>query len=100
VVLDDRFPCTYGKPVFAQPYGNLIWVLLLEKAWAKLHDSYYNTRSGSAMEALIALTGAPCKDYNKKDDDIKKAIEDGFSTGSVVVCSGSDYLDNISEESA
>jgi hypothetical protein len=51
------------------------------------------------MEALIALTGAPCKNY-KKDDDIKKAIKDGFSSGSVVTCSGSNELENLSKESA
>lgn len=47
------------------------------------------------MEALIALTGAPCKFYRKEDDDIKRIIDDGFKNGSVVTCSGSDYLNDL-----
>jgi calpain-15 len=95
IVLDDRFPCVYGRPIFAKPHGNEIWVLLLEKAWAKLHGSYQSIDLGSSMEALIALTGAPCKFYRKEDDDIKKAIEEGFRSGSVVTCSGSDELNDL-----
>ena len=44
VVVDDRFPCLRSGEVFApyftRPNGKELWVLLLEKAWAKLHGSY------------------------------------------------------------
>ncbi len=42
VVVDDYVPVTQqGMPLFAKPAGgNEIWVMILEKCWAKLHGSY------------------------------------------------------------
>ena len=42
VVVDDYFPCmANGTWLGAQPAGNReIWVMVIEKAWAKLHLSY------------------------------------------------------------
>lgn len=40
-----------------------MWVLIIEKVWAKLHGSYTNIDGGLAKEALHDLTGAPCKTY-------------------------------------
>ena len=36
VIIDDFFPCYKGSPVFSRSHGPEIWVLLLEKAWAKM----------------------------------------------------------------
>jgi calpain-15 len=35
-----------NKPIFCQPRNNEIWVLILEKAWAKANGSYANINSG------------------------------------------------------
>ena len=40
VVIDDFIPCAKKAPVFSSANGNELWVILLEKAWAKLHGSY------------------------------------------------------------
>jgi hypothetical protein len=40
VIIDDRLPTSNNKPIFAAPKGNMLWVLLLEKAFAKLCGSY------------------------------------------------------------
>ena len=42
VVVDDYIPVTpQNTPLFAKPAGGReIWVMILEKAWAKLHGSY------------------------------------------------------------
>jgi calpain-15 len=68
VTLDDYFPCfpvDGGGPVYSQSHGNELWVLLLEKAFAKVRGgSYANLRYGYSLEALIDLTGAPFLHFN------------------------------------
>jgi Calpain family cysteine protease len=45
-----------------------MWVMLLEKAWAKVHGGYMNIDAGLTREALHDLTGAPTKTYFPKDE--------------------------------
>jgi hypothetical protein len=42
VEVDDQFPCKKGsaKPMFADPHGTELWVLVLEKAFAKFVGTY------------------------------------------------------------
>jgi hypothetical protein len=42
VIVDDYLPVKKNSEnlVFAKPNGNEIWVLLLEKAWAKVNGGY------------------------------------------------------------
>ena len=46
VLVDDRFPCDAGsgKPLFTSPKGEELWVLLLEKAFAKFCGGYVGRR--------------------------------------------------------
>lgn len=41
-VIDDQIPCSNSTnfPVFTQPVGNELWVMLMEKVWAKAIGSY------------------------------------------------------------
>ena len=62
VYVDDHFPCIRGangkwKPVFASPKGAVLWPMIFEKAFAKMHRSYECTQLGSAADALQYLTG-------------------------------------------
>lgn len=59
VTVDDWIPCslTTGRPLFAQPNGNEIWVLLLEKVFAKWSGCYKALDGGSILWAFRALTG-------------------------------------------
>ena len=69
VTIDDYFPCeVYGSPIFASFHSGELWVMLLEKAYAKIHGSYYLIKGGFVNEALIDLTGCPTSCYNLKDD--------------------------------
>lgn len=60
MTIDDLFPCyPKGGPIFSRGHGNELWILLLEKAYAKLHNNYFLLRGGYTIEALIDLTGCP-----------------------------------------
>ena len=59
VVIDDRIPCAYNTPAFSRANGEELWVLLLEKAWAKVHSSYERIEAGFAENVLRDFTGAP-----------------------------------------
>ena len=78
VTVDDMVPCyPEGEPLFASGQGNELWVMLLEKAYAKLHGNYYSLQSGLVHEALLDLTGCPTLCYDLSDDYVQHFIENG-----------------------
>lgn len=62
-MIDDHIPCAHKNPAFTRANGNELWVLLIEKAWAKLYGSYAKIESGFCNEALRDLTGAPTANF-------------------------------------
>jgi len=48
---------------FVQPNNKELWVLLLEKLWAKINGSFTNIEYGEEIESLSFLTGAPIDCY-------------------------------------
>ena len=78
IVVDDFFPCRpNGGPLYARGHDNELWVLLLEKAYAKLCGSYAALKSGWAYEAMIDLLGAPFTSIRFEDEDAKEMIANG-----------------------
>ena len=71
VIVDDYLPVDKRtkRPVYAQSKGNEIWVMLLEKAWAKVNGGYANIISGLPCEALEFLTGLGSLSYNTENMD-------------------------------
>lgn len=74
IVIDEFIPChpkhwwdAHGKPLFAKPNGNEAWVLLLEKAMAKMFGSYSALDGNNAAVAFRALTGEKNTFMWKKD---------------------------------
>lgn len=64
VIVDDLFPVVWNQagkvvPAFSSGVGPELWVLLLEKAYAKLHGSYAVIEGGNPGVALADLTGGP-----------------------------------------
>jgi calpain-15 len=47
ITVDDYLPADGGKPIFANPNGSELWVLLLEKAMAKLFGTYGKLDGGT-----------------------------------------------------
>lgn len=61
IIVDDFIPCLKDKkPCFSQAVGNELWVMLLEKAYAKLVGGYFVVDGGGqCYNAFKILTGAP-----------------------------------------
>ena len=74
VIIDDYFPCykSSKKPLFAQSNGSELWVMLLEKAWAKVNGCYFNTIGGWSSEVLFSLTSFPVYTINHENLDKDK----------------------------
>ena len=75
VIIDDNIPVLKSdkKPCFARPNGHELWVMLLEKAWAKINGGYLNIIGGRVREALECLTGFGSRTFSLIDlDDISK----------------------------
>mmetsp|Transcript_3176 Transcript_3176/g.4691 ORF Transcript_3176/g.4691 Transcript_3176/m.4691 type:complete len:945 (-) Transcript_3176:34-2868(-) len=77
VVVDDYVPCLPYSiyPAFAKSNNNEIWVILLEKAYAKLHGSYALLTAGFACHGLTDLTHSPSQYYPKQSYDKDKYFE-------------------------
>ena len=75
VVVDDYIPCWKEDPAFSKAEGNELWVILLEKAWAKLHGSYERIEAGFAENVLRDLTGAPSEVIETSDETLWERVQ-------------------------
>uniref|UniRef100_A0A7S3K6D0 Calpain catalytic domain-containing protein n=1 Tax=Aureoumbra lagunensis TaxID=44058 RepID=A0A7S3K6D0_9STRA len=69
VTIDDFIACKKcewwedrPRPIFAQPHGNESWVLLLERAFAKIAQGYDKLDGGYPLLAWMCMTG--CEDLS------------------------------------
>eukprot|EP00440_Ansanella_granifera_P014821 gb/GFBE01016113.1/.p1 GENE.gb/GFBE01016113.1/~~gb/GFBE01016113.1/.p1 ORF type:complete len:482 (+),score=107.78 gb/GFBE01016113.1/:1-1446(+) len=84
ITIDDFIPCNKAnwerdgtcKPLFTTPNSNELYVMLLEKAFAKFCGSYHDLEGGQTIWAIRAMTGDPArlffrgdskKDWERKD---------------------------------
>ena len=78
LIIDDYIPVYKNnkQPCFAKPHGNELWVILLEKAWAKINGGYINTISGMVHEPFEVLTGFSSRVYslNNLTDNLQNEI--------------------------
>lgn len=76
--VDDFFPCyPGGGALYSRAHGPELWVLLLEKAFAKYCGSFEAIKAGWAYEAMMDLTGAPYEIFRFDDSDVKEKIANG-----------------------
>ena len=70
VTIDDFIPVKKdGMPKFAQPHYNELWVMLFEKAFAKMSGSYKSLDGGHEIWAFQALTGEPVLSLQREADN-------------------------------
>jgi calpain-15 len=76
IVVDDTIPCAVDpknpgalRPAFAKTKGDVaeLWVMLLEKAYAKAYGSYRATIGGKSHYALRDMTGASYSTFPHAD---------------------------------
>jgi len=91
ILLDDYFPCSKKTrtPIFAKPNGPELWVMFLEKAWAKINGGYINITGGYASEVLSVFTSFPIETFDlliKDIDIIWKELKKAFEDGHIITC--------------
>jgi len=98
IVLDDSFPYDPNNDQYlcAKPAENELWVLLLEKAWAKVNGGYSKITGGSCEKAFEFLTGAPTegiyhyfKEGDFTQDDLWKKIKSADEQNFIMTASTS-----------
>uniref|UniRef100_A0A7S2DAF3 Calpain catalytic domain-containing protein n=1 Tax=Octactis speculum TaxID=3111310 RepID=A0A7S2DAF3_9STRA len=77
IVIDDNIPCrkSTNRPCFSSPHGDELWVLLLEKAFAKFVGSYAGLEGGHIAWALEAMTGDKVYKYAVEADGMWNRLE-------------------------
>jgi hypothetical protein len=79
IAVDDYLPMNSGgvAPIFAHHNADLrvLWVGLLEKAYAKLHGSYASITGGDAMQALQDLSGCPSMRFDSQWAEAQRSSE-------------------------
>lgn len=72
--MDEYVPYLNGTPAFSKSIDKEVWVIILEKAWAKLYTNYKRIEAGYPEEPLHDLTGAPIKQiYTRQGGSDKEA---------------------------
>ena len=98
VVIDDLIPCKGNKVAFARSNGPELWVVLLEKMWAKLHGCYDRIAGGLEYETIRDLSGAPGYFFRGIDDETFEKIFEYDEANYVMGCSMSDTYDQALAE--
>jgi calpain-15 len=78
VTIDDYLPCypNTSDPIFsANTSDTVLWLQLLQKAYAKLHGSYTSLLNGDPSQLLTDLTGFPTITLCLRDESLYGLIE-------------------------
>jgi len=105
ILVDDYIPCygSWGKNfAFSSTNGNELWVILLEKAWAKLNGNYARVIGGDPHEIFEVLTNAYCEKIKFKKiskEKIWSSFENAQKHGFLMTAgtSGDTYSLNLEE---
>lgn len=98
--MDDFIPCMGSTqnayPCFTRAEGNELWVIMVEKAWAKVHGSYERTAWGYPSLAMRDLTGAPAFSLPVTDDMAEQICD--WDNRHYIMCASAQFDDAMPEE--
>ena len=96
IVVDDLFPCKNDRsgPIFTRGNEHELWVLILEKAWAKIYGSYAKLEAGLTREVLHDLTGGPTEYFTDQDDanTVWDALYKGEQMNFIMTAGSGDFM--------
>ena len=101
VVIDDKIVCLGDSDeiAFAAAHGSELWVILLEKMWAKIHSCYDRIAGGWEFETIRDLTGAPGYYLTSIEDDTFDLIQEYDNAKYIMGCSVKDgYDEDLAEK--
>ena len=104
VLIDDYIPCygSWGKNfAFTRTNGNELWVVLLEKAWAKLNGCYARVIGGEAHEIFDLITNTYSEKIKVKrglEQEIWKKLNEGEKNGYIMTAGTSGDVYNLDIE--
>lgn len=76
-----------NRPIFSHSRTNEIWLLLLEKAYAKMYGGYLNIEGGNPSHALKDITGAPYENIEEgEEDEIWSQLIMNIQRGFMLTC--------------
>ena len=92
IIVDDFFPCgnENSGPCFSKCNGDELWVIILEKAWAKIYGSYERIERPTSSDALTSLTGAPCENFTSDNKDLWDKLLEGMRKEYIMCASAGD----------
>ena len=88
---------------FSSANGNEMWVIVLEKAWAKLHGDYVRIIGGLSHETFRDITGAPSFLYHTREENqmwdiLLSADEKNYMMACGVSAETQEECDQLGEE--
>ena len=99
IVMDDLFPCYNRRrgPCFTRGSGKELWVLLLEKAWAKIYGNYLRIEGGLTKEALHNLTGAPAETIFMSEERLWNTMIEGERHNWIMTCGSGSSVEGVNQ---
>ena len=86
IIIDDYIPFIKNKnqPYFSKPNNNELWIILLEKVWAKIHGGYAKILGGWPSEVLSCFTGFNSSfivndDYSEEEETLYYTLDNYLS---------------------
>ena len=96
ITVDDMFPCYNfdSGAAFSKANGPELWVMLLEKAYAKIYGNYEKITNGMSGKAIHDLTGAPYENMDiipQNANRIYNYLLKAYKSNYAITCASQEY---------